>query len=151
MKKILTLLFLGISFFAFSQGTQPAAKAYANLDVSNINPMILTGGDAFWNLNDARFEVPRGSGKNTVFAGSLWLGGKDQLGNLYTAAQTYRQNAPADAGYWPGPIGMVQDSLHSAKYDKVWKVSQAEIEDHITNFANPYYTIPDGILTWPGN
>ena len=154
MKKILTLLLLGISFTVFSQGTQPAPKASANLDVSNINPKIQTGGDAFWDLMNPGFEVPRGSGKHTVFAGALWLGGKDQQNNLYVAAQTYRQSNQSgvyDAGYWPGPIGIVQDSLHSVKYDKVWKVSQVQIEDHITNYNNPYYNIPDDILTWPGN
>lgn len=151
MKKIFTILLLGLSVSAFAQGTQPQPLGYANLDVSNINPRVLTGGDAFWNLSDARFEVPRGSGNHTIFAGSIWLGGKDQQDKLYTAAQTYRQGAPAYAGYWPGPIGNKQDSLFSQKYDKVWKVSQQEIEDHINYFSNPNYTIPDDILTWPGN
>ena len=155
MKKFYTcLLLVALAFSVSAQGTQPAPLANANLDVSNINPTIRTGGDAFWSSTytmSPGFEVPRGSGKHTIFSAALWLGGKDQHGQLYTAAQTYRQGAPADAGYWPGPIGFVQDPAHSAKYDKIWKVSQLQIEDHANNYSNPFYTIPNDILTWPGN
>lgn len=155
MKKIYTCLLLaGMAFSVSAQGTQPAPLAYANLDVSNINPTIRTGGDAFWSSTSTMspgFEVPRGSGNHTIFSGALWLGGKDQHGQLYTATQTYRQGAPADAGYWPGPIGVVQDPAFSLKYDHVWKVSQQEIEIHQHYYANPNYTIPKDILTWPGN
>ncbi|MBK0401749.1 T9SS type A sorting domain-containing protein [Adhaeribacter sp. BT258] len=158
MKKALTFLLFGITFNAFSQGTQTHGQAKLNLDVSNINPTILTGGDMFNSFGSMgtvnglpAFEVPRGSGKHTIFAGALWIGGKDQQNNLYLSAQTYRQGAPHDAGYWPGPIGAVQGTAHSAKYDKLWKVSKAEIQTHIADFNKPGYTMPADIANWPGN
>src|SRR5688572_23730019 len=158
MKKPLTLLLLGIAFRTFSQGTQTPGMASANLDASNINPTILTGGDMFNTLTapgifygNPAFEVPRGSGKHTIFTGSLWIGGMDQQNNLYETSQTYRQGAPADAGYWPGPIANVQDPAHTAKYDKLWKVRALEIQLHKANYNKPGYVIPPDFASWPGN
>jgi len=154
MKKIFTLLFLSLSASALAQGTQPLpnANVHAKLDVSNINPIIHSGGSAFTDYTIhapgvPAFEVPRGSNRFTIFSSGLWLGGKDQQNNLYVAAQTFGRGG----GYWPGPVGLIQDQQHSVKYDKVWKVSQQEIEAHQTYYINPYYVIPDAILTWPGN
>ena len=151
MKKALTLLLLGITFNVFSQGTQTVGRANDSIDVTNIKPKILTGGDAFWSLMSPGFEVPRGSGKHTIFGGALWIGGKDRQNNLYVASQTYRQGSPPDAGYWPGPIATVQDPSHSAKYDKLWKVSKTEIQNHLANYNKVGYTMPNAIATWPGN
>ncbi|MBK0401748.1 T9SS type A sorting domain-containing protein [Adhaeribacter sp. BT258] len=151
MKKALTLLLLGITFNAYSQGTQTHGLANEKLDVSNIKPHILTGGDAFTDLMNARFEVPRGSGKHTIYAGALWIGGKDHSGQLYVSQQTYRQGSINHGGYWPGPIATVQDTSHTVKYDKLWKVSKTEIQNHMANYNKPGYTMPKAIATWPGN
>ena len=40
---------------------------------------------------DAQYEIPKGSNKNSMFAGALWIGGVDDGGNLKVAAMTYRQ------------------------------------------------------------
>ncbi len=153
MKKTFTLLF---SFFfsisAFAQYSQPFGSIQANLDVSNINPTVLSGGAAFTDCSIHApgvpgFEVPRGSNRYTIFSSGLWLAGKDYQNQLFVAAKTYGRGG----GYWPGPIGIVQDQQHTAKYDRVWKVSQQEIETHLTYHTYPFYIIPDGILTWPGN
>ena len=160
MKNRLTFLLLfAFSFTAFGQRSQPIGWGNANLDVSNINPRILTAGDNFIkyptqgpmvNIEPA-FEVPRGSGKHSVFAGALWIGGKDSLNNLYVSSQTYRQGAPFDGSYWPGPIANVHDQAHSTKYDKVWKVSKAEIDRHKIFYTASFYNVPASIATWPGN
>lgn len=149
MKHLLTALLLSSSLSVFAQGTQYAGNALANLDVSNINPTILTGGDAFQNLMAAGFEVPRGSGKHTIYGGALWLGGKDNSGQIYVSSQTYRQNN--QAGYWPGPIANSHTPSHNTTYDKIWKVSKAQIQNHIQNYNNSGYTVPQNIATWPGN
>jgi hypothetical protein len=155
MKLTGTLLLLGLSFNVLAQGTQPQPTAglstSVSLDVTNVNANILTGGDFFDGLGSNHFEVPRGSGKNTIYAGALWLGGKDQQNNLYVSSQTYRQFSPPQAGYWPGPIGNIMGQAHSATYDKVWKVSKAQIQNHIANYSNPSYSIPADIASWPGN
>ncbi len=158
MKRIFTLLLLGISISAFSQGYQPLGTATATIDVSNIKAAVLTGGDMFQQLpptpstfGSSAFEVPRGSGIHSIFNGALWLGGKDSQNNLYVTAQTYRQGNPSDAGYWPGPVASNHNAAHHAKYDKVWKVSKSEILNHIQNYNGPGYVVPNAIASWPGN
>lgn len=162
MKLLATLLLAGISICALAQGTQTTGKASASLDITDINATILTGGDMFHTVPNfvgdvnykPGFEVPRGSGKHTIFAGSLWIGGKDAGGQVYTASQMYRQpylGAASQAGFWPGPIGRTQDLKHNSKYDKIWKVSKAEIQTHISNYFKRGYTIPPDIASWPGN
>src|SRR5688572_12315542 len=116
-KNTITFLFSIFAFGAFAQRTQPYGVASAHIDVTNINATILTGGDMFHNLTPTgsspnfsqSFEVPRGSGIHSIFAGSLWIGGRDNANNLYVSAQTYRQGAPQDVGFWPGPIANVHD------------------------------------------
>lgn len=83
-----------------------AGTAQAEVESGNIKTTMLNAGDMFWNLNDARFEVPKGSGKHSIFAGAMWFGGIDQAtGQLALSAQTFRQGTPDDADFWPGPLG----------------------------------------------
>jgi hypothetical protein len=156
----LTLL-MGLSFGALAQGSQPAGTTNNNLDISNINATIQTGGDFFCknpgagftgpNSMTMGFEIPKGSGIHTIFAGALWVGARDAQNNLYTTTQTYRQFSPQQAGYWPGPIATTQNPAFTTKYDKIWKVSKAQILNHIANYNKPGYILPPEIATWPGN
>ena len=165
MKLTLTLILLSISSALWAQGTQAIGTASATLDVTNIKPSVLTGGDMFSELQtptpvdmieiNPKFEVPKGSGKHTIGAGALWLAGKDASGQVYTSSQTYRQNASPvnqpQAGYWPGPIGNSQTLSHNAVYDKIWKISKIQIQNHIVNYNTSGYVIPPDIASWPGN
>src|SRR5688572_6054973 len=160
MKNRLTFLLLfGLSFTAFGQNFQPPGTAIQNIDISNINAVVLTGGDMFRelpplpNVNggyNPAFEVPKGSGIHSIFTGALWIGGKDNQNNLYVSETNYRQNS-WEVGYWPGPIGNIHDQAHSTKYDKVWKVSKAEIDKHKIFYTSSFYNVPASIASWPGN
>ena len=35
----------------------------------------------WWNLSDAQYEIQKGSGLNSLFNGSLWIGGVDVVVN----------------------------------------------------------------------
>ena len=67
------------------------ATASTDLDVNNVRAKILSGGDMWWDLNNAKYEIPKGSNKTSLFSGALWIGGVDQGGQLKVAAMTYRQ------------------------------------------------------------
>ena len=57
--------------------TCPRTNAQIDLKVNNVRARILDGGDLWWDPNDNStgiYEVPNGSGKNVIYAGSLWLG-----------------------------------------------------------------------------
>ena len=144
---------------------QPA-KAQSDLNINNVRATILGGGDMWWDLNTARYEVPKGGGKHSMFAGALWLGGLDEGNQLKLAAMTYRSRG---SDYWPGPLST--DGLASVdksvcdKYDRHWIITREEVETHrawllckndvdcdaATKFPGYEGSIPDIILNWPAH
>ncbi|HKR06228.1 MAG TPA: T9SS type A sorting domain-containing protein [Bacteroidia bacterium] len=127
------------------------------LDINDVNASMMDFGMMHWDMGPVgwpQYFVPKNSGKTSVFASSLWIGGMDVSGNLHLAAQTYRQTG---TDYWPGPVDTVTgiaDSMSTRPYDKIWKVNRFDVEDFKYNFllgnvGNGSYQIPTDILTWP--
>ncbi len=141
--------------------TCAVANAFTNLDINNVRALIYNDGMMWFDRGSvagvARYEVPKGSGKHSLFAGSVWIGGYDAGNNLKVAAQTYRQFGQND--YWPGPLngqGATEADICS-KWDKIWKINQTEILDFIADFDNgnnPDFNPNDArwtnIRQWPG-
>jgi len=143
----------------FAADCEPAS-ARVDLDINNVRAKILNGGDMWWDLSNARYEVPKVTDlnavrKNSMFAGAIWIGGEDE-GVLKLAAMTYRQSG---SDFWPGPLDTVTANTNTAiceKYDQIYEVKRDQIENHVELFeANnglvPTGEIPDGIKNWPGN
>lgn len=127
------------------------AIAQVDLDINNVRARILNAGDMWWNLSQAQYEVPKGSGIKAVFAGSIWMGGLDAMGLLHTAAMTYRQTG---YDFWPGPMDTVNVTTELSqcnKYDRIYKLNRGDVESFISNRNTPGYVIPDDIRNWPGN
>ena len=131
-----------------------AATQQKDLDLNNVRTTILNGGDVWWNLQNARYEIPKvesgQTSKHSLFSGALWIGGITQ-GNLRIAAQTYRQSGN---DYYPGALQIDGSASITASrcksYDKIWKITLAEIEEFTNN--NSLWDAPiDAIATWPGN
>lgn len=138
--------------------------ATIDLDINNVRARIMTGGDAWWDRSAgvARYEVPKGSNSNSLFAGSIWIGGIDQSTNdLKVAAQTYRSRGN---DYWTGPLdefnGASIDFQTCSDWDRFWKVNRADINNFVDLAEacqnNPscitaqFAQIPDAIKEWPG-
>jgi hypothetical protein len=122
------------------------STASADLDIGNVRARILVGGDMWWDLSNPKYEVPKNSGKHSLFAGALWIGGTDGGGQVRVAAQTYRQTGN---DFWPGPVDTTNASTLPPIcnfYDRFWEVTRAEVIDFVQNGS----TTPD-ILSWPGN
>lgn len=157
MKKI--FIFLCISSYSYAQQLQvnPAAKT---LDKNNVKANIYMLDNKFWNIyGNGRnaYEVPKGRGSHAMFANSVWIGGLDAGGQLHIAANTYQQNG---TDYRPGPLDTVHpnsfNSTNSALYNKLWKVDCNDISSFVNAFnsglvTNNTYTVPDGILNYPGD
>ena len=133
-------------------GCEPS-KSRADLDINNVRCPIWINGDMWWDLTGtALYEVPFGSGKHSLFAGAIWIGGKDGAGNLKVAAQTYRQSG---SDFWPGPIDTTSTSISSSeclKYDKHFKITFSEVKNFHEEFqvkGNGNYPVPDIIKNWP--
>lgn len=138
------------------------ASARTNLDINNVRTLILNGGDMWWDQgssNNARYEIPKNDDptapkKHSLFAGSIWVGGKDAGGTLKVAAQTYRQTTVLGIGFWPGPLSTVDATItrdECRRWDRQWKVTRKEIQDHIlaTLAQDPAYVMPAAIRDWP--
>lgn len=134
-------------------GCAPATQQ-KDLDLNNVRTTILNGGDMWWNIQNARYEIPKvetgQTSKHSLFSGALWIGGVTQ-GNLRIAAQTYRQSGN---DYYPGALQIDGSASITATrckyYDKIWKVTLAEIEEFSGN-PNNWNDPIEAIGTWPGN
>ena len=88
-------------------GCEPGST-YKYLDINNVRTLIYSYGNG-WFLENAEYEIPKGSKKMSMFSMSLWIGGVDNNNNLKLAAYRYGQGpttAPAHTknDFWPGPL-----------------------------------------------
>ncbi len=151
---------------SLAAGCAPASSA-TELNINNTRALIQTGGDMWWDFQAAQYEIPRGSGRTALFAGSLWLGGKDVSGQLKVAALRFRQ---VGNDYWTGPLSTTNaeiDAETCAEYDKHYVTTRSEVEQFVAwyelgledaaNGTNkqrdnfPDYDIPKIILEWPAH
>ena len=133
-------------------GCNPSTSQ-TDLDVNNVRTTIMGGGDMWWNLEGARYEIPKDGDRHSLFAGALWIGGVDAGGQLKVAAMTYRQDGN---DFWTGPLNTTTATISSEdcnKWDKHFKINRAEVQEHVSriNANDPTYTIPKSIEDWPAH
>jgi len=121
------------------------AQTSALLDTNDISTKISSNGKLF----DGQFEVPKGSGKQSIYTANMWIGGKDAGGLLHLAAQTYAQGG---SDFFYGPIASNYTSApYPSTYNKVWKIDKSTITTHIANYTSGGYVVPASIANWPAN
>ncbi|MEP7167865.1 MAG: hypothetical protein ABI855_00695 [Bacteroidota bacterium] len=130
--------------------------AQKDLDYNNVRARIFVGGDMWWDLvGSPQYEIPKGSGKTSSFAASIWIGGLDPGGNIKAAAQNYRQSGN---DYWGGPIQLADVSITSDRcneFDRQWKIRKQDVASFK---KNPDFDTPNpdavqsklDIFSWPG-
>ncbi|NCA76502.1 MAG: hypothetical protein EOM90_09210, partial [Alphaproteobacteria bacterium] len=126
------------------------------LDINNVKALFNSSGLHFFREN-AEYEVPKGSGKMSLFANTAWIGGNDPTGMLHFAGEQYRQGTSSVAGskhdFWAGPVSdssgynIIQDTI----WNRVWKINKSEIDYHRAHFWEAGYVAPVDILTWPAH
>lgn len=139
------------------------ATAVASMDFNNVRARIENGGNMWQNRSNstAAYEVPRGGGIRSIFAGSLWMGGKSPNGQLKLAAVTFRGTGN---DFWPGPLtndGTASTSSEvCSAYDRFFKAKRSDVQLHAaafqakkdgtfeTLFPNGYST-PGYFSEWP--
>ena len=139
-------------------------KTSTDFEVNNVRARVNTGGDMWWDLQSKPlYEVPKGSGRHALFAGSIWVGGKDSNGQLKLAAQRFRSGG---LDFWAGPLikdgnerGNVSAEI-CREYDRHFAISKKMVSDFRDWYRcshdpsctpDPDYSISDTILNWPGN
>lgn len=146
---------------AFNRAQMPLQGSKV-LDINDIRlPVSVLGEHGSDPLNqNVRSKMPQqnsapGCVNSTYQHAAIWIGGLDQGNNLHLSAMTYRQRGK---DFVPGPLAVVDGSpiaQAASDFNKVWKVSREEIQQHIDVFARTGkveqgQTAPD-IWTWPGN
>jgi hypothetical protein len=140
------------------------------LDVNMVKAGYMNRGTFFWDKTGSPlYEVPKGSGKNSLFASGFWIGGIDPAGEMRIAANRYQNqnelymqtNDSAFHGddFFPGPLDTINASIDTSDarlYDKIWKIDCEMINEFIANFVcgnvtNGTYKIPNNIKTWPAH
>ena len=139
------------------------AVTSTEMALNNVRALIHTGGDMWWDFQNAQYEVPKGSGKTALWTGSIWIGGTDVNGQLKLAALRYRGRG---VDYWTGPLIMRGNARGTTdievcyEYDKHQEITryqvdafrewhQADPEKRAREFKG--YTIPQVILDWPAH
>jgi hypothetical protein len=136
------------------------STAITSLDINNVRTIIMMNGDMWWDAiaqGVARYEIPKGSGKTSLFAGAIWIGALDPGNNLRVSAQTYRQGALGGNDFWPGPLDVSADVNPSTclAFDKHFKVTREQVSAFIADYsasgANIDLSNYPEIKDWPGN
>lgn len=118
---------VGNGFRTAEACTPPSANA--QLNINNVRCALYNGGDMWWDLvGNPRYEIPKGGGKHSLFAASLWIGGTDAAGQMRVAAQTYRQDG---YDFWPGPLTQGKAEIDNTvcdNWNKMYVITKAEID-----------------------
>jgi len=127
------------------------------LNINKVKAGYSSSISSFWNtMSFAQYEVPKGSGKHSMYVSDIWSCAKHSNGNwnCNSANFTYYPKT-----YLPGPLRLSDggtDSTVSAQFEKIWKINRFDVENFIAHYAagnvqNGTYAIPESIVTWPGN
>jgi len=141
-------------------GCAPGSN-YKYLDINNVRTLVYTYGNG-WFLENAEYEIPKGSKKTSMYSFALWIGGIDLNNNLKLAAYAYGPgptggNPHTKNDFWPGPLKIdgtaAIDEVTCAKYDQLFEITRAEVQEFLAWWDNqadfPDYQIPRSILDWP--
>ena len=152
---ILTLLLCAAGMTAWAQNS---VVSYIN--TNNVNGRFLS--DGTMHIIDHNFidhnlipcptwEVPAGSGKETILQHSLWFGGLDSDDGLHLAAVRFNEYG---RDFYQGPLRTSDagaDLMAALKFLHIWNLTSAEIDYFRVHYNDASYNIPDDILTWPAH
>ncbi len=126
--------------------------AFGHLAANNIStPVSVIANMYMWRTNEKYMIVEDTA--STIFSTGLWIGGKTDSNKLHLAASKYLTNSYG-YDYYPGPLRTSNGSTTyetAMRYNKTWHISRAMIDEHIARVGTSGYTVPEDILTWPGN
>ena len=160
MKTTLSLFLTFLLFItqSYSQDCRPSTFE-TNFNPNNVKASTLGGGEIF-GFGNQYIVANAGCNFNqyppTIFASTIWVGGKTPDGNFRVAGTTYRsQNDNFD--YYPGPLDENGNTYEEncRNWDKSFEVNGGEIQSMKINYDNNIFIgvdcdkIPQSIRYWP--
>lgn len=128
-------------------------KDYESIDLNNVKARVEPNALFADRANSITgFEVPKGSGSNTIYAANFWFAGLDANAQLKGYAETYASNPYPPIPYQnyngnAGPIGATTNfENYSYQWDRVWKVSTTDIQNHVAGTSTT-----EAIANWPAH
>ena len=130
------------------------ATALRDIEWNNVKALIETGGSLWQDRanSSGSYEVPKGGGVSSLYAGALWMGGISPDQQLKLAALTFRQGND----FWTGPLtndgGAEIDAIECQKYDEFFVSTRSEAQLHRSYFdalqaGTADEEFPDGYAT----
>ena len=139
------------------------AQSTAELNINNVRALINGYGNMWYDGSITQYHIPKDGTSTPLYCAALWIGGTDVNDQLRIAALRFGQDGD---DYWPGPLtidGTADvDIVTCNKYDKHYKISQAEVQafmamfDYTENGATPNANYDDGAIAqvikdWPAH
>ncbi len=135
---------------------QPTDKFYQS--INNVRAILTTGGDTWTENSVGSYFVPRKENTeeevSSLYSGAVWIGGKDNAGNLKMMVSGHRSSGIFDIT--AGPLDIASGDTEKEicdRWDIHFKVTGREIDKHIANYnEDPNLncdSIPDGVKYWP--
>ncbi|OFX29475.1 MAG: hypothetical protein A2X08_13985 [Bacteroidetes bacterium GWA2_32_17] len=122
-------------------------KFNETLALNNVRAPFSSYNSLFWDFTStANYEVPKGSGKTSLFASAFWIGGLASNNSLHLAAGRFRSNGD---DFFQGSVNCPADS-----FNYIWKINKTDIDDFIGHYYTGNmsgYTIPASIINWPAS
>ncbi|NJC25086.1 hypothetical protein [Neolewinella antarctica] len=136
------------------------AIAQIDQEINNVRARLTTGGDVWWDGSNGRYIVPKPPPGvpevSAIYAGAVWLGGRDPGGGLKVSAQQFGRGG-GEFDYYPGPLTDEGTTSRDtcAEWDRFFTVSGESIRAvraaFTENDGEPLRVedIPEDILGWP--
>ena len=122
-------------------------KYNETLALNNVSALFSSYNSLFWDFQaSSGYEVPKGSGKKSLFASALWFGGLDSNNSLHLAAGRYRNGDD----FFQGSV----NNCSTDSFNYIWKINKSDIDTFIWHFYTGNmtgYTIPASIINWPAS
>jgi hypothetical protein len=108
------------------------------------------------------YEIPKNSGKSSIYSGGIWIGGTDINGQLKLCSSKYT----GVSNYWPGPLKAGDPDRGTTEvevcyqYDRHFPVSRFDVAAFRKWYTTPLdkrekefigYSVPQTILDWPAH
>lgn len=102
----------------------PNSNARLFMEFNDVRALIEVGGSLWQDRanGSAAYFVPAEANTTVIFAGAIWMGGKDVNGQLKLAALTFRSGND----FWPGPLSV---DVNSGNYNPNQPVGDNAIRD----------------------
>ncbi len=140
-----------------------AATTLTIQNINNVRATLFVGGDVWWDLQNGGYIVPVpeviSDGVSSIFAGGVWIGGRDPAGNLKIAAGPNGAYSGINGTDWyPGPLTPDLGSTSKdtcENWDRFFEVQGENILKTVALWNNdgPVLeedVIPEDVKFWPG-